>query len=124
MKLKYSEIKTFRHQQLIKQLNCCSLCGDPVAEDQAVLDHDHKSGQLRGVLHRGCNSLLGKIENSMPRSLVDIGRLANISKNLIKYLTADAVSELLHPTYLTEEERMMKRAMGRGRGKGRKPPKR
>jgi hypothetical protein len=120
MKLKYSEIKTFRHQQLIKQGNCCSLCGDPIAEDQAVLDHDHKSGQLRGVLHRGCNSLLGKIENSMPRSLVDIGRLANISKNLIKYLTADAVSEFLHPTFKIKEPAMP----GRGRGRGKKPPKR
>ena len=122
MKLKQSEIKPFRQRQLIKQNNCCSLCGDPVAENQAVLDHCHKTGVLRGVLHRGCNSLLGKIENTMPRSLVDINRLANISKNLIKYLTADAVSEFLHPTYLTQEERKMKQAMGRGKGK--KPPKR
>ena len=71
------------------------------------------------MLHRGCNSLLGKIENNMPRSRVDLGRLAGISRNLIKYLTADPVTELLHPTYKIKEP-----TMGRGRGKGKKPPKR
>jgi hypothetical protein len=118
MKLKHSEIKPFRQQQLIKQGNCCALCGEIVSDTEAVLDHCHKTGVLRGVLHRGCNSLLGKIENTMPRSLVDINRLANISKNLIKYLTADAVSEFLHPTFKIKETAMP------GRGKGRKPPKR
>jgi hypothetical protein len=119
IKLKSKDIKEFRQQQLIKQLNVCALCGEAVVDD-AVLDHCHKTGQIRGVLHRGCNSLLGKIENNMPRSRVDLGRLAGISKNLIKYLTADPVTELLHPTHKTEEERKM----GRGRGRGKKPPKR
>jgi hypothetical protein len=119
MKLKYTEVKTFRAQQLIKQNNCCALCGEHVDAAEAVLDHCHKTGVLRGVLHRGCNSLLGKIENNMPRSLVDMGRLANIANNLIKYLVADPVSEYLHPTYKIKEPKM-----GRGRGRGKKPPKR
>lgn len=121
MKLKSTEVKPFREQQWLKQGHCCALCQEPVAITEAVLDHDHKSGLLRGVLHRGCNSLLGKIENNMPRSRVDIGRLANISKNLIKYLTADPISELLHPTHKIKEPKM---GRGRGRGTGKKPPKR
>ena len=119
MKLKTTEIKEFRTQQLLKQGGCCALCGQSIVDD-AVLDHCHKTGLLRGVLHRGCNSLLGKIENAMPRSRVDLGRLAAISKNLIGYLTADPISELLHPTYKIKEPKMT----GRGRGRGKKPPKR
>ena len=113
MKLKTTEVKTFRQQQWQRQGHCCALCQEPVLADEAVLDHDHKTGALRGVLHRGCNSLLGKIENNMPRSRVDLGRLAQISKNLIKYLTADPISELLHPTHLTKEERYEKLARKR-----------
>ena len=118
MKLKYREVKELREQQLIRQGNCCSLCGEVVLDD-AVLDHCHKTGAIRGVLHRGCNALLGKIENNMPRNRVDMGRLAGIARNLIKYLTADPVSEFLHPTHKIKEPKM-----GRGRGRGKKPPKR
>ncbi len=100
------------------QNNLCALC-DQFILDDAVLDHDHKSGEIRGVLHRGCNAMLGKIENAMPRNRVDLGRLANISRNLIKYLTADG-TDILHPTHKTPEEKKM----GRGRGKGKRPPKR
>jgi len=123
MKLKYTEVKPFRQQQLVLQNNCCALCSETVSAEEAVLDHCHLTGVLRGVLHRGCNSLLGKIENNMSRSRVDIGRLAKISKNLIKYLTADAVSEFLHPSFKIKERTMKAAGRGKGRGKGR-PPKR
>lgn len=119
MKLKYREISELRSQQLDQQHHCCALCGHTVTDD-AVLDHCHATGAIRGVLHRGCNALLGKIENNMARNRVDMGRLAAISHNLIAYLTADPVSEFLHPRFKTPEERKM----GRGRGRGRKPPKR
>jgi hypothetical protein len=119
MKLKTTEIKAFRESLWSKQLECCALCGEHIEITEAVLDHDHRSGLIRGVLHRGCNSLLGKIENAMPRSRVDLGRLSQISDNLIRYLTADPITDLLHPTYKIKET-----TMGRGRGRGRKPPKR
>ena len=104
LKLKYKEVKPLREKLLKDQGGCCLLCQQPILDD-AVLDHCHKTGAIRGVLHRGCNALLGKIENNMPRSRVDLGRLANISKNLIKYLTADPASEFLHPTHKTPEEK-------------------
>jgi len=119
MKLKSTEIKPFRLKQLGLQDQCCALCGDHIDIEEAVLDHDHRSGLIRGVLHRGCNSLIGKIENAMPRSRVDLGRLSKISDNLIRYLTADPITDLLHPTYKIKET-----TMGRGRGRGKKPPKR
>lgn len=57
----------------------------------------------------------------MPRSRVDVKRLEVIAGNLIEYITTQH-TEVRHPTHLTPEERKMKRAMGRGKGK--KPPKR
>jgi hypothetical protein len=118
MKLKYSEVKPLREKLLAAQTGCCALCQEPVVDD-AVLDHDHKTGLIRGVLHRGCNAMLGKIENNMPRNRVNIERLSKLADNLIKYLVADAKSEFLHPTFKIKEPKM-----GRGRGRGKKPPKR
>jgi hypothetical protein len=126
VKLKTREIKEYRETQLQHQDQKCALCGEDIELD-AVLDHDHKTGLIRQVLHRGCNSLLGKIENSMPRSRVDIRRLEGIAHNLVPYLTTQH-TDIRHPTHLTIEERKMKKAkqtaMGRGRGRGKKPPKR
>jgi hypothetical protein len=118
MKLKYKDVKEYRETQLQHQGHKCALCGENITDDP-VLDHCHKTGLLRQVLHRGCNSLLGKIENSMPRSRVDIRRLEGIARNLVNYLTTTH-TEIRHPTHKTPEERKM----GRGRGRGKKPPKR
>jgi hypothetical protein len=63
--------------------------------------------------------MLGKIENNMPRSKMTVERLSVFTTNLIEYITKQH-TEVLHPTYKTKEERKM----GRGRGKGKKPPKR
>jgi hypothetical protein len=119
MKLKYKDIAPYRAAQLIKQNYCCALCGDVVTDD-AVLDHCHKTGLLRKVLHRGCNSMLGKIENNMLRSKITMDRLEVFAQQLIEYITTQHTTAI-HPTYKTKEERAMP---GRGRGRGKKPPKR
>jgi hypothetical protein len=116
LRLTHREIKPLREQLLSEQGHLCALCSEPI-EGDAVLDHDHDSGLIRCVLHRGCNALLGKIENNMARNRVNIGRLSNISKNLITYLTADPSTDLLHPTYKTQEERAMYK-----KKKGKKKP--
>jgi hypothetical protein len=120
MKLKYNEVAPYRAQQLDKQDNRCALCGDVVVDD-AVLDHCHKTGLLRKVLHRGCNSLLGKIENNMPRSKMSMNRLEVFAGRLIEYIKTQH-TDILHPTYKTSEERKMayKKKKGKGTGGGKK----
>jgi hypothetical protein len=119
MKLKHSEIRDWRIRQLGTQDYFCALCGDSIEPTEAVLDHDHKTGLIRQVLHRGCNSMLGKIENNMPRSKMTMERLEEFAGRLVEYIKTQH-TEVLHPTYKTPEERKM----GRGRGRGKKPPKR
>lgn len=97
-KLKNKDIKLYREQQLALNNNCCALCGEEVFDD-AVLDHDHKSGLIRQVLHRGCNSMLGKIENNMARSRMDINRLRVWANNLVDYIQT-VHTDIVHPTHL------------------------
>lgn len=106
MKLKYKEVATLRAQKLREQENCCALCGDTVIDD-AVLDHDHRTGRIRRVLHRGCNAMLGKIENNMARNRLTMDRLNTFAQNLVAYMEHE-YEDVVHPTHLTKEERRMK----------------
>lgn len=42
-----------------KHKNRCGICGK---REHLQIDHDHKTGQLRGLLCRGCNLRLGWFE--------------------------------------------------------------
>jgi len=41
------------------QQGICPPCGEPIEFSKAVLDHDHKTGRVRGFIHHRCNSALG-----------------------------------------------------------------
>ena len=97
MRLKLTEIKKYREQELKKQNGLCLLCREPIDVKEAVLDHCHKTGYIRGVLHRGCNAFLGKVENNLKRNRIDEIRLESILKNLSKYRFQ--FKDLLHPTF-------------------------
>ncbi len=44
--------------------NRCAICGIPAAWD-LVVDHDHKTGKVRGLLCRSCNTLEGMASDSI-----------------------------------------------------------
>lgn len=102
-KLKAKEISTERTRLLVLQGGMCKLCNHPVDPANAVLDHCHKTGQIRAVLHRTCNSMLGKIENAQQRFAIDNLRLQNIMQNLMEYKSS--LEPMLHPTHRTPEEK-------------------
>lgn len=55
--------KHFKHQCSI-QKDCCAVCHKPLeAVKKPSLDHNHQTGQWRGVLCSRCNIALGYYEN-------------------------------------------------------------
>jgi hypothetical protein len=101
--LKPREIADYRQRLLTQQQGRCALCGDAITAGEAVLDHDHATGYVRGVLHRGCNALEGQIVNAMPRNRMTAARLAQLFANWAEY-HAQHLPEL-HPQHRTPEQR-------------------
>ena len=114
-RLKPKDIARVRAEILQEQNNLCALCLEPIAEGQAVLDHDHKTGCIRGVLHRGCNAIEGVIVNNSARNLITPERLAQIFLQWQAYHLEQY--PMLHPTHRTPEE---KQARAKKRAKTRR----
>lgn len=51
---------------LNKQRSKCALCRETPSSGRLVIDHNHKTLDVRGLLCRGCNIVLGQIENALP----------------------------------------------------------
>ena len=104
-KLTAGDVGPYRAILLIRQGGLCALCGEPLKE-RDVLDHDHKHGHIRGVLHSGCNSLLGKLENNYKRyGVINLHRfLAGAGAYLTRGDRIPLEERVLHPTFKTPEE--------------------
>jgi len=43
----------------------CAFCGQPLADDNTThREHNHVTGQERGLVHARCNQMIGGIENA------------------------------------------------------------
>ena len=57
-------------QMAVDRGNKCDICGQPEKQERAgkvkalAVDHDHKSGAIRGLLCSDCNTALGKFQDS------------------------------------------------------------
>ncbi|KKN73523.1 hypothetical protein LCGC14_0399650 [marine sediment metagenome] len=73
LKAKYGITVTEFDTMRRRQKDCCALCkqpmtfGDKVRPLQAVVDHCHKTGRIRGLIHARCNTLLARAEDSIVR---------------------------------------------------------
>ena len=67
LKLEYNmTMEEFRAMET-KQQGCCALCE---REEFLVIDHNHETGKVRGLLCRACNLLVGvleKFEDLLPK---------------------------------------------------------
>lgn len=111
VKLKTTGVKKTRLALLESQGGFCAICGLTCTIDQAVLDHCHKGGQVRAVLHRSCNSLLGKCENNAPRYGMTFQQLANFLQGASQYIVTHQENKtgLIHPSHFTAEEKIERR---------------
>lgn len=108
-KLKTTEVKKVREALLARQGGRCALTGYPLDPADAVLDHCHATGHVRATLHRGVNSLLGKIENNYKRYGLTRPQVFAMCAGIGEYLSKDYSGMPLHPTHKTEDEKRIRR---------------
>ena len=85
-----------------EQNNIDLIIGLEIPDKQAVLDHDHNTQFVRGVLHRQTNVLLGKIENAYIRYIkwwYD-GTLSDFLRGCADYLDKEHEQKYLHPAFI------------------------
>lgn len=92
------------------------MCKQPLTADQAALDHCHKTGVVRAALHKGCNTMLGKIENHMAIALLtNYSTLAEVLGNIVPYIEAGFDNEAGHPMYPSFKTEAEKKELSRKR---------
>lgn len=111
-KLTAAQVKLVRVKLAAEQGGRCCICQGQLgtkAPLDPVLDHNHQTGAVRGVLHRGCNSLLGKVENNAGR--YGVREVFAFCRGLAPYLQKHMsnITGYLHPTHKTEDEKRIAR---------------
>lgn len=109
-KIPRSQQRTFVYKLHKEQGGVCPLCAKPIdlaTKGEAVLDHCHESGQVRGILHRSCNAAEGKVANAAGRwgakSMDYDTAVVPFLERLVAYLKKPK-HNLIYPTHLTPEE--------------------
>lgn len=98
-----------RHLQNV-QGGLCPLCGkriDITIKGEGVTDHDHDTGQIRGILHRSCNAAEGKISNAAARWGAKSSAYSDIIpylESLVAYLKSPA-TQFIYPMHKTADEK-------------------
>lgn len=111
-RLTATQVSAHRAALLVQQGGKCALCNHTIPAGEAVLDHDHSTGVIRAVLHRGCNAMLGHLENNRPRNkLTDVRKFAAFLSNVATYVTShtNQPGEFLYHTHRTEDEKRLAR---------------
>lgn len=122
-RLKTTQVAATREALRAAQAGHCAICQQKLSAEEAVLDHDHATGAVRGTLHRGCNALLGKVENNYRR--YGVRNLAAFLAGVAQYLQRHETNQtgLLHPSHKTDEEkRLARNAAARKRRQTQKEP--
>ena len=104
--LPQNKIKEFRDKH--KPI-CCPILA--TKKGDWVLDHDHQTGMVRGVISRQANSLLGKVENFYIRMCKgDKEDLPGVLDAMAAYLEQETL-DVLHPVGLTQLTKKFKNSL-------------
>lgn len=110
VKLARSGMRSYVHRLHKEQGGLCPLCAKSIdlsIKGEGVLDHDHDSGRIRGVLHRSCNAAEGKIANAAARWGAKSSKYADIVaylEHLVVYLKSPS-RPVIYPMHKTPGEK-------------------
>lgn len=120
--LTHSQLKKIREDYHAKQNNICPILGIEQDITHMVVDHQHGrrhlelgengNGEVRGVINRFANTLLGKAENAYVRTGLEKSGipLSFILRRLADYLDNPPIQDgLIHPTEVPKEKKLGKR---------------
>lgn len=99
-----------------KQDGLCAICKKPIDlqvmgnKSDYVVDHCHETGEIRGVLHRSCNSAEGKVTNAAGRwgaKSTAYSAVIPFLRQLVEYLETSQTSGtgLMYPDHKTPEQK-------------------
>ena len=97
----------------------CPLCGQEIdlsIKGEGVVDHDHNTGEIRGVLHRRCNAAEGKVANAAGRwgaKSMEYSAILPFLKRLVAYLERPGAGLIYHGHKTEEEQRLARNAKAR-----------
>lgn len=110
-KLSRTMMSSWKHRHLkTVQNGLCPLCGKEIdlsIKGEGVIDHNHDTGEIRGVLHRSCNASEGKIANAAARwgaKSSDYRDIIAYLKNVVSYLEAPGTG-YVYPMHKTPDEK-------------------
>jgi len=109
--LKPTEVAGVLQQLVVRQDRRCAICGHRFTpRDNAVLDHCHDTGFIRGAIHRSCNGAEGKVKTKGHlghKGVHTYDFLIGLGKYLEHHQTPKV--NLIHPTHMTEEQKRLAR---------------
>lgn len=110
VKVPRTGLRSFMLRLLKEQGGLCPLCKKPIditIKGEGVTDHDHDTGQIRGILHRSCNAAEGKIANAAARWGCKTSAYSEIIpylESVVAYLKQPA-TQFIYPMHKTPEEK-------------------
>src|SRR5690625_6960419 len=107
-RLKRTEVRQLKQDLIQKQGGVCPLCLKelPTELSKVALDHDHTTGECRGVLHLGCNRAEGSVFNTIARwggQGKDYSGVVRFLEWLLEYLKTHTTGVVYH-LHKTEQE--------------------
>ena len=113
-KISRSQLRAYTHGLLkTKQGGVCAVCKKPISlqstglKSDAVADHCHTTGLIRGILHRSCNASLGKLDNAIGRwgaKSMSYDDIIPFLENVLAYYK-QPFEPVIYPDHKTVEEK-------------------
>lgn len=110
VKLPRSAMRTHAVRMLKDQGGNCPLCRKPIdmsIKGEGVIDHDHDTGRIRGLLHRSCNAAEGRISNAAARWGAKSSKYVDIVpylEALVGYLKKEP-TQFIYPMHKDPDEK-------------------